>query len=290
MMHGTFGTLGILSRLTFKLVPAGPFVRLEYERAARLADYQAAIDRHCQAQDLDFMDGMIHSPRDFVLAVGRFADRAPYASRYDWTKVYCDSTRRRSEDYLRTEDYLFRYDRGVTNVHPRSFVGRLLLGKLFGSTELLRLAEAMHALLPSRRPNVTLDVFLPSSRVEAFFAWYVDALGHFPLWCVPYRRVRDYEWLSPWFHGGSHDRLFLDLAIYGMRQPPGANYYRLLEEKLLELGGMKTLISHNYYTPAEFWTIWNKDNYDKAKAIADPHNVFRDLYTKTCKASRGLTE
>src|SRR5262249_19220753 len=152
----------------------------------------------------------------------------------------------------RTEDYLFRYDRGVTNVHPRSFLGRLLLGRFLGSTELLRLAETFHAVLPSERLPVTLDVFVPFSAVEAFFAWYEKTLGYFPLWCVPYRRVRDYEWLSERFHRATADRLFLDLAIYGLKQPPGANYYRLIEEKLLEIGGMKTLISRNYFSAAEF--------------------------------------
>ena len=31
MMHGSFGTLGILSKLTFKLIPAKPFVQVVYE-------------------------------------------------------------------------------------------------------------------------------------------------------------------------------------------------------------------------------------------------------------------
>ena len=53
---------------------------------------------------------------------------------------------------------------------------------------------------------------------------------------------------------------------------------------------MKTLISHNYYTRDEFWQTWNKPNYDKVKAMTDPDNVFRDLYTKTCKAAMGIEE
>src|SRR5215471_4102454 len=111
MVHGAFGTLGILSKLTFKLTPAKPFVRIDYEDYQCLEDYTTAIWRHFEAQDPDFVDGMIHSPTQLVLAGGRFVDEAPYASRYDWLKVYCDSTRERGQDYLRTEDYLFRYDR-----------------------------------------------------------------------------------------------------------------------------------------------------------------------------------
>jgi FAD/FMN-containing dehydrogenase len=289
MIHGAFGTLGVLSCLTFRLVPAKPFVHLVHEQHGTLADYKAAIWRHYVERDVDFMDGIIHSPDRWTLCVGRFVERAPYAHRYDWTRVYYQSTRTRAEDYLRSPDYFFRYDHGVTNVHPKSFVARLLFGKLFGSSQLLRAAEKLRLLLPAEQPDITLDVFIPFAKADAFMEWYPGAFGHFPLWCVPYHLPRDYEWLSPGFFAGLHERLFLDLAIYGMRQPPGVNLHRVMEEKLLEVGGMKTLISHNYYSPEDFWKTWNRPNYDAVKARTDPDNVFRDLYDKTCRAARGLS-
>src|SRR5215510_4730497 len=45
MMHGSFGTLGVVSRLEFRLVPAKPFVHLVYESYATLAEYKQAIWR-----------------------------------------------------------------------------------------------------------------------------------------------------------------------------------------------------------------------------------------------------
>ncbi|HSD85897.1 MAG TPA: FAD-binding oxidoreductase, partial [Kofleriaceae bacterium] len=96
MIHGSFGTLGVLSKLTFKLVPAKPFVRIDYEAYATLAEYQAAIHRHFRAEDVDFMDGIMHAPDKLVLSVGRFVDSAPYTHAYDWTKVYYQSTAKRS--------------------------------------------------------------------------------------------------------------------------------------------------------------------------------------------------
>jgi FAD/FMN-containing dehydrogenase len=289
MVHGTFGTLGIVSKLTFKLVPAKPFVKLTYEKYTTLEDYRAAISRHFEARDVDFMDGIIHSPQLYVLSVGDFVDRAPYTNRYDWMKVYYQSTAKRDEDYLTTEHYVFRYDRGVTNVRPKSFIGRLLFGKLMASSQWLRIAEKLHFLLRDKNPTITLDVFVPFSKVPEFLTWYERTLGHFPLWCVPYRRVHDYEWLTDEYWAQLEDKLFLDLAIYGMRQDGRANYHRLVEEKLRELGGIKTLIAHNYYSEAEFWSIWNKPNYDAAKAITDPDNIFRNLYTKTCRTVMGLS-
>jgi len=288
MMHGSFGTLGILSKLTFRLVPARPFVHVVYEKYATAAEYRAAIWRHYQARDVDFMDGMIHSPREYVLSVGRFVDEAPYTNRYDWWKLYYRSTSTRAEDYLETYQYFFRYDRGVTNVRPKSLAGRLLLGRLLDSGTMLRLAERFHWMFDDERPMVTLDVFVPFSKVEEFLAWYQETFHYYPLWVVPYRRVHDYEWLADSFYARLEDELFVDLAIYGMQQRGDTNYHKLMEDKLRELGGVKTLISHNYYSRDEFWSTWNKRNYDAVKVITDPDNVFRDLYTKTCKAAMGL--
>jgi FAD/FMN-containing dehydrogenase len=287
MMQSSFGTLGILSKLTFELVPAKPFVHVEYETYRTLADYQAAIGRHFDARDVDFMDGIIHARDCFVLSLGRFVDHAPYTTRYDWMKVYYKSTRSRREDYLRTADYYFRYDRGVTNVRPKSFVGRLLFGKLMTSTRWLELGDKLHWLLRSSKPTVTLDVFVPFSKVPSFMDWYEREIDFFPIWCVPYRRVRDYPWLTDSFWSNVHDPLFLDLAIYGLRQHGHDNVHRMIETKLLELGGIKTLIAHNYYPQQEFWSIYNQPNYDAVKRITDPDHQFRDLYDKTCKAVMG---
>jgi FAD/FMN-containing dehydrogenase len=288
MMHGSFGTLGILTRLTFRLVPAKSLVKVDYETYDTLEGFRAAIWRRFEAQDVDFMDGIIHSPAKYVLCVANFVDTAPYTSRYDWVTAYWETTAKRREDYFTTEDYFFRYDRGVTSVIPRSKVARFFVGKVLSSSQVLRIAEKLRGLvLDDERPRITLDVFVPFSRVPAFLAWYADEFKHYPLWCVPYRRVHDYPWIADSFYADLDDALFLDLAIYGMEQPPGRNYHAVMEDKLRELGGIKTLIAHNYYSAETFWTIWNKPNYDKVKTITDPRNRFRDLYTKMCRAAMG---
>ena len=288
MMHGTFGTLGVLSKLKFKLVPAQPFVKVSYQKFTSLAAYKAAIWHHYQARDMDFMDGIVHAPDECVLSLGRFVDWAPFTNRYDWTKAYCESTNTLAEDYLKTADYFFRYDRGVTSVHPKSTLGRLLFGKFLGSSQVLELAARAHWLLGTTKPTVTVDVFIPFSKIDAFIEWCTAEFGFFPLWVVPYRRGHDYEWISDGFFKTLNDELFVDLAIYGMKQQDEKNHYKIIEDKLLEMGGVKTLISHNYYSEQDFWKTWNKSNYDAVKAKTDPNNVFRDLYSKTCRATWGI--
>jgi hypothetical protein len=288
MIHGSFGTLGVLTKLVFQLVPAKPFVRVDYDTYSNLADYKAAIWRHYRDQDVDFMDGIIHARDKYVLSLGRFVSQAPYTNSYDWMKVYYKSTAERREDYLRTPDYFFRYDRGVTRVHPSSAVGRLLFGKLLTSAQLLRIAEKLPRLLSADRPEVVVDLFIPFSKLDAYMRWHEDTLGFFPLWCVPYKRTRDYEWISKSLFAGLDDELFIDLAIYGMKQPEGRNIYKEIEEQLLKINSLKTLISYNYYDEETFWKTFNKENYETVKAITDPKNMFRGLYEKMCKAAQGL--
>ena len=289
MEHGAFGTLGILSKLTFRLMPAKPYVHVRYEKYRTLPEYLAAIWRHFQARDIDFMDGIIHAPDLYVLSLGQLVDEAPYTTRYDWMRIYYQSSRTRSDDYLHTEHYVFRYDRGVTNVRPKSLLGRALFGKLLASTQWLWLASKLPFLLRSKRPTITLDMFVPFSKAQEFMRFYQDKLGHFPVWCVPYRRVHDYEWLSRSFWSTLGDeQLFLDLAVYGMRQHGPVNHHRLVEQELARIGGLKTLISHNYYSPAEFWLTWNRKSYERAKALTDPKRLFRDLYAVTCRAAMGI--
>ena len=288
MVHGTFGTLGIISKLKFKLIPAKPSVKVTYEKYNNIEDYKSAIWGHYENKDVDFMDGIIHSPTEYVLSVANFVDEAPYTHNYGWMRIYYLSTKKRKEDYLKTPNYFFRYDKGVTNVNPKSFLGRFFLGKFINSTRTLKLVEKFRRLIPPDKIPITVDVFIPFSKVSYFMEWYKKEVNHFPLWCVPYKFVRGYEWLSADFLLKTKDELILDLAIYGMEKKGDKNYYKIIEDELMNIGGIKTLISSNYYSESDFWKIWNKENYDKVKRKTDPNNIFRDLYTKTCRTMMGL--
>ena len=226
MVHQTFGTLGIITLLTFKLIPAKPFVKMTYEKFESLEEYKNAIWEHYTKKDIDFMDGIIHSDKEYVLSVGNFVDTAPYTHNYDWMRVYFLSTAKLKEDYLKTPDYFFRYNNGVTNVNPKSFIGRLLFGKIANSNNTLRVANTFRKILPLSMIPITVDTFIPFSKLEEFMKWYKKEINHFPLWCVPYKIVHQYEWLSEEFLSRINDDLFIDIAIYGMHRDNPDHYHR----------------------------------------------------------------
>jgi hypothetical protein len=288
MMNGTFGTLGIISRLKFRLAAAKHFVKVTNERYGSVEEYKAAIWGHYKKRDYNFMDGLIYSHSECVLCMGRFVDSAPYTHNYSWTRIYYKMARSATEDYPKIADYFFRYDSGTTHVDVESAVGRLLFGKFLGSTNMLRMANLFHGLIRTDQIPVIIDVFIPFSKLGDFLEWHDRETHFFPLWCVPYKVVRRYEWISSEYFAVMDEELLIDIAIYSMKIDNNEAYYRKLESKLMELGGLKTLISNNYYTEEEFWKIWNKSNYDEVKNVTDPANIFRGLYEKMVIAARGL--
>lgn len=288
MIHGSYGTLGILTKLELKLIPAKPFVRMEYRHFTTFAAFRAEMLARCAARDFDFVDGIVHARDHFVLCLGRFTDSAERPSRYTFLDIYFESTRAKREDTLTTYDYFFRYDTDchwLTKTLPgmTTRLGRLLAGKLLlGSTKLLGWSKRLRPILKYRkRPPIVVDLFIPQRRFGDFFAWYEGALDYYPLWIVPYQVPEPYPWIAPEHQARMNDDLFIDCAIYGMsNDTPGVDLYQVLEDRTFELDGIKTLISENHYDRDRFWSIYNRAAYDRVKLRTDPRNLFRGLYEK----------
>lgn len=289
MLHGSYGTLGVLTKVTLDLVPARPYVRVEYRRFRTFGELQAELVERCRAADFDFVDAIVHAPDELVACLGRFVDAAPWTSDYSRLDVYYRSARTRAEDYLTTFDYCFRYDADchwVTRGFPlleRRLVRRLLGKRLLGSTNLLRWAKRLEGVksMFKRRPDVVVDVFIPRRRLEEFYAWYARELAFYPLWIVPYRMARPYPWLAPGFAARLADDLHFDLAVYGMpNDHPDLDLSEVLEARVREHDGVKTLISRTHYAPEVFWSIYDRDAYQQAKRQLDPTGTFPGLYEK----------
>jgi len=48
---------------------------MTYEKFKTLKDFNAAIWRHYKNADMDYMDGFIHSPTEYVLCIGNLSTR-----------------------------------------------------------------------------------------------------------------------------------------------------------------------------------------------------------------------
>jgi hypothetical protein len=80
------------------------------------------------------------------------------------------------------------------------------------------------------------------------------------------------------------DRLYLNFGFWDVVRRRHAfetgHHNRLIENKVAELGGIKSLYSDSFYDPESFWRIYDGPAYHALKAKYDPDARSRDLYRK----------
>jgi hypothetical protein len=288
MIHGSYGTLGILSKIKFKLMPAKPFVHMTYLKFDNFEEYWACLQERCSVGDYDFVDSIIHSREEFVICLGRMTDYTPHLSDYSWMEIFYKSTNLREEDYLTLYDYFFRYDtecHWLTKTVPlmETKPARFLFGKqVLGSTNLIKWSNRLKSIMKlKKRPEVVVDVFIPEMKFQEFYEWYESSFQFFPLWIVPYRAPQVYPWVNDVHAKKMEGQMLIDCAVYGKpNNNPEVDYSEVLEKKTIELGGFKTLISRNHFDRESFWKVYNQPRYKSMKHQLDPKNLFNDLYEK----------
>ncbi len=292
-LHGSYGTLGILTQITFRLVPAMRYVEMDYRHFTAFDAFEEALTTACDADSAhDFVDAVVAGPDHLVLCIGTFVADTGGRTPSDYTRdrVFYRSTAELTTDLMTTEQYCFRYDaechwlsRTLPPLEWR-WVRRLIGRWVLGSTNLIAWSKRTEFITSKvlRRPDVVCDVFIPESRLGRFWDWYTREFAAWPLWVVPYRPASLYPWLGQEIRDGlAPGELFVDLAVYGARNIKKHRDLSVdLEEQVWELGGIKTLISRNHYDRDRFWRIYDRDAYVSAKSQLDPDGLFPDLYDK----------
>ena len=298
----SYGTLGYALRLRIELQPVKPFVALEHyvqqsaAAAADLIDEIASSGMH-RGRPVDFLDGVVFRPDRIVVTVGRFTDEAPYLSDYTRRRIYYRSLEQRSSDFLTVRDYIWRWDtdwfwvsRALGVQHPlvRPLLPRRLLRsdvywKVVGFERRHGWKQAIDQRLgkPAREP-VIQDVEVPVERLAEFLDFFERDIGITPVWLCPLRQRRaDVTWdlyaLDP-------ETTYVNLGFWAtVPEEPGqrdGHHNRMIEDKVTELGGRKSLYSSSYYAEDDFWRIYNGSQYQLLKKQYDPQGRLLDLYAK----------
>jgi FAD/FMN-containing dehydrogenase len=291
----SYGTLGYALRVKAKAVPVKPFVRLEHVHHSEPEAFFGNLAAVC-ASPADFVEGVVFGPAEMVTTVGRFVESAPYTSDYTFERIYYRSLQRREEDYLTVRDFLWRWDTDwfwcSKNLYAQNPVVRRLLGrKRLNSTFYTRvmrwnsrvgLTKRLDRLAGRHPESVIQDVDIPIDRAPEFLAFFQREIGILPVWICPFRA---YDPGASWtLFLTRPNALYVNFGFWDVvrrREPhPPGHFNRLIERKVSELGGIKSLYSDSYFPREEFAAIYNQAAYDALKRRYDPQRRFEDLYEK----------
>ena len=123
----------------------------------------------------------------------------------------------------------------------------------------------VHALHRSGLASRTIiqDYGVPYDSADEFIKWIDEKTGIWPLWLCP---VKSAPLGERSFSQGNNikDDILLDVGIWDMGPSDAHAFIQLnrdFEAKVTELGGMKCLYAHAYYTEQEFWDIYDEKKY-----------------------------
>ena len=292
----SYGTLGYALRVKARTVPVKPYVHLSHLPFRNGKDYFSQLQEHLRAGKADFVDGTIFSPERLFITLGHFVDSAPYTSDYTYEKIYYRSIAEKREDYLTAPDYIWRWDTDwfwcSKNVFAQNaFMRRFVYGKnRLGSrtyTKIMRwnsrigATKKLERVLGLHSESVIQDVDIPISRAAEFLDFYSQEIGLWPQWICPIGpRVNSgrfvlYPVKNTWYMNFG----FWDVKRTREAHAP-AHFNRLIEDKVSELGGIKSLYSDSFFSEADFHTRYGGAAYDALKEKYDPAGVFPRLYEK----------
>jgi FAD/FMN-containing dehydrogenase len=291
----SYGTLGYALRLKIPAVPAKRYVELEHRRFSDTNDYFAVLAQQCRG-GADFIDGVAFAPDELYLNIGRFVDSAPYVSDYTFEHIYYRSIREREVDYLTVQDFIWRWDTDwfwcSKNVGAQiPWIRRLYGRKRLGSRTYQRIMRwnsylGITAMLDRVRgryaESVIQDVDIPIANAGAFLNHFQREIGIEPVWICPLVGTESAGRFP--LYPLQPRALYVNFGFWDVlrrsTQFKPHHFNRLIEAKVAELGGIKSLYSESFYDRPSFDRIYGGDTYRALKAKYDPEGDFLELYDK----------
>jgi FAD/FMN-containing dehydrogenase len=132
------------------------------------------------------------------------------------------------------------------------------------------------------RESVIQDVDIPLDRAAAFLDFFEREIGIAPIWICPARagaRAGAFA-LFPMKPAELYVNFgFWDVLRRRERHPAG-HFNRMIERKVVELNGIKSLYSESFFSEDEFDRLYGGEAYRALKAKYDPRGTLPDLYAK----------
>jgi FAD/FMN-containing dehydrogenase len=292
----SYGTLGYALKLTIRLDPVKPYVRLRHDR---FHDAEAAAQAIAAGADADFLDGTVFGPGEVYLTTGTFTDEAPYTSDYTGQNIYYRSIQERSADYLTIRDYLWRWDTDWFWCSGAFGMQRPLVRKLWPDSK--KRSDVYRRLVAwDKRTGVTAridrwtgkppredviqDIEVPVSRLPEFLEFFHREVGMSPIWLCPLKAHEDWP-LYPL----KTDEIYVNVGFWGtVPQQPGKlpdHYNRRIERTVAQLDGHKSLYSTAFYSREDFWKHYDGKTYQSLKERYDSGSRLYDLYEKCVRGT-----
>lgn len=277
---GAVGTLGVTTLVNLRLIEAKKYVKTTYYPTRSIAQAVKEVREHTEGEKgerNDYVDGILFSKDHGAIVTGEMTDHLPpnikaqtFSHALDpWFYLHVEEATRTSNEpvveYIPLAEYMFRYDRGGFWVGRSAFsymsfpfnkFTRWFLDDFLHTRMLYR---ALHASGIATR-YIVQDMALPYPNAEKFIDYTEKEFNIWPIWLCPLKQSEQ-PTMHPHTKGELKDTQMLNIGLWGFGPQEPQEYLsknRALETILGEMGGMKWLYAHTYYSKDEFWSQFDR--------------------------------
>ena len=293
-------------------------LRFDSLKALETTMDRIVTDREYDGVAVDYLDGVVFTDTESYLTLGVQTDDDGPVSDYTNENIFYRSIAHPSlihpkTDRLTTRDYLWRWDTdwfwcsrafGAQNPKIRRFWPKQYLRSSF-YWKLIALDHKYDVgdHLEKRKGNpprerVVQDVEVPIERTADFVSWFLQEIPIEPLWLCPLRlrepspaaasASRPEPEAAPrrWpLYPLEPKRTYVNIGFWSsVPIVPGEHEgaaNRLIEEKVSDFDGHKSLYSDSYYSREDFEAqYYGGDRYTHLKEHYDPNSRLLDLFSK----------
>ena len=294
----SYGTLGYALKVMVRLIPIKKYIKLTHQHFSNPQQYYAELNRLCMINHVQgpiaYIEGSIFDKNDLTITQAEFIDEAPFVNNYHYMKIYYCSIQKKKTDYLTVLDYIWRWDPDwfwcskfflMQNPVLRFLLGKFMLKssvywKIKRLTHRNLIIKYLVKLFDKPSESVIQDVGIPIEDAPEFLDFFHNHIGIKPIWNCPIMAYSNDVRYS--LFNVDPSQLYINFGFWDTvpSEKEDGYYNRLIERKVCELGGIKSLYSNSFYTEQEFWDIYDQPLYRSLKKKYDPNGVLSDLYTK----------
>ncbi len=296
-LPNSYGTLGYVLKAKVKLIPAKQYVGLTNVVFEDISTYVLAMRAAAESGNFDFVEGLIFSNRELHLTTGTLVDKpdGPVFDIYG-QNIYYKALRASERLWLKTEDYIFRFDpdwfwnvpdNGLYHLFRRVAPRGLRSSKFYNRYVRWKRAVCGAIGLPDseREEQVIQDWQLQWSQSEWFTKLVTDTLplNGQPCVVIPIRPQS-----SPTLYPVTAQHWYYNVGCYCYVEKPETQrryeYTRILDRECFAAGGIKMLYSSSFLDREAFNRVYSGDAYRALKAKYDPNGRLPMLYAKAVLA------
>jgi len=309
----SYGTLGFLTAVELKVIPATKYVRHRYvpvysveECVKKWKEFQTGEDSP------DFLEGFMYTENTGVLMVAWYHAEAkpgdpPVNNINWWYKPYFYKhalsfveEKRVYEELIPLNQYYQRHNRSIfwalENQVPMCHnpIFRTVFGwALPPKVPLLKLIESPAVTEWYEEKYVLQDFMVPLEHMEGLYRLCCKELAVYPLWLCPYRianngdmqgKVKAPTGTKPGGYGQ-----YIDIAAVGEPQIKDfdcGKAIRTLEEFLRDHDGIQGNYSYTYQTNQEFRQMFDHSLYDEVRKELGAEQAFVEGYEKLARKNQ----